>query len=172
MDLHPRVAELRARFAEVETALADPGVARDPERLREMGREHSQLAPVVAAAAKWETARRHLDEDREMLRESTDPDLRELARAEIPGLEADVERLEDELKRLLLPRDPLDEKDAVLEIRAGTGGEEAALFAGDLFRMYSRYAERRGWRVEIIDLSPSDTGGIREAVAIVHGEGA
>jgi peptide chain release factor 1 len=172
MDLLPRVEELRARFAEVETALADPGVARDPERLREMGREHSQLAPVVAAAARWEIARRHLEEDREMLRESTDPDLRELARAEIPGLEADVERLEEELKRLLLPRDPLDEKDAVLEIRAGTGGEEAALFAGDLFRMYSRYAERRGWRVEIIDLSPSDTGGLREAVAIVHGEGA
>jgi peptide chain release factor 1 len=172
MDLHPRVEDLRARFAEVETALSDPGVARDPERLRELGREHSQLAPVVAAAAKWETARRHLDEDREMLRESSDPDLRELARAEIPGLEADVERLEEELKRLLLPRDPLDEKDAVLEIRAGTGGEEAALFAGDLFRMYSRYAERRGWQVEIIDLSPSDTGGIREAVAIVHGQGA
>ncbi|HJR53750.1 MAG TPA: peptide chain release factor 1 [Gemmatimonadota bacterium] len=172
MDLNPRVEEQRARFAEVEAALADPAVARDPERLRELGREHSQLAPVVAAAGKWETARRHLDEDREMLRESADPDLRELARAEIPGLEADVERLEEELKRLLLPRDPLDGKDAVLEIRAGTGGEEAALFAGDLFRMYSRYAERRGWRVEIIDLSPSDTGGLREAIAIVHGEGA
>ena len=98
--------------------------------------------------------------------------MRAVARAEIPGLEADVERLEEELKRLLLPRDPLDEKDAVLEIRAGTGGEEAALFGGDLFRMYSRYAERRGWRVEIIDLSPSDTGGLREAIAIVHGEGA
>ena len=172
MDLQPRVEEIRARFAEVEAALADPEIARDPERMRELGREHSQLAPVTAAAAKWETARRHLDEDREMLRESVDPDLRELARAEIPGLEADVERLEEELKQLLLPRDPLDQKDAVLEIRAGTGGEEAALFAGDLFRMYSRYAERRGWRVEIIDLSPSDTGGLREAVAIVHGEGA
>ena len=172
MDLNPRVEDLRTRFAEVETALADPGVARDPERLRELGREHSQLAPVVTAAGMWETARRHRAEDRELLRAAADPELRELARAEIPGLEADVERLEEELKRLLLPRDPLDEKDAVLEIRAGTGGEEAALFGGDLFRMYSRYAERRGWRVEIIDLSPSDTGGLREAIAIVHGEGA
>ncbi|HET9334339.1 MAG TPA: peptide chain release factor 1 [Gemmatimonadota bacterium] len=168
----PRIQELRARFAEIEAALTDPAVARDPERLRDLGREHSQLAPVVAAAAAWETARRHLVETREMLRESDDPDLRELARAEVPGLELDVERLEDELKRRLVPRDPLDEKDAVLEIRAGTGGEEAALFAGDLFRMYSRYAERRGWPVEIIDLTPSDTGGVREAVALVHGAGA
>ncbi len=172
MDLIPRIQELRARFAEIEAALTDPAVARDPERLRDLGREHSQLAPVVAAAAAWETARRHLVETREMLRESDDPDLRELARAEVPGLELDVERLEDELKRRLVPRDPLDEKDAVLEIRAGTGGEEAALFAGDLFRMYSRYAERRGWPVEIIDLTPSDTGGVREAVALVHGAGA
>jgi peptide chain release factor 1 len=172
MDLIPRIEELRARFAEIETALTDPALARDPERLRDLGREHSQLAPVVAAAAAWETARRHLADAREMLRESDDPDLRELARAEVPGLEADFERLEDELKRRLVPRDPLDEKDAVLEIRAGTGGEEAALFAGDLFRMYSRYAERRGWPVEIIDLTPSDTGGVREAVALVHGAGA
>jgi peptide chain release factor 1 len=169
MDLIPRIEELRARFAKVETALANPETSRDPETLRELGREHSQLAPVLAAAGKWETARRHLDEDREMLRESDDPDLREMARAEIPGLEADVERLEEELKRLLVPHDPLDEKDAVLEIRAGTGGEEAALFAGDLFRMYSRYAERQGWRVEIIDISPSDSGGLREVVALVHG---
>jgi peptide chain release factor 1 len=172
MDLIPRIEELRARFAEIEAALTDPAVARDPERLRDLGREHSQLAPVAAAAAAWETARRHLAEAREMLRESDDPDLRELARAEVSGLEADVERLEEELKRRLVPRDPLDEKDAVLEIRAGTGGEEAALFAGDLFRMYSRYAERRGWPLEIIDLTPSDTGGVREAVALVHGAGA
>jgi len=171
MDLLPRIEDLRVRFAAVEAALADPGISRDPDRLRELGREHSQLGPVIAAARTWETARRHLDEDREMLRESEDPDLRELARAEIPGLEADVERFEEELKRLLVPRDPLDEKDAVLEIRAGTGGEEAALFAGDLFRMYSRFAERRGWRVEIIDISPSDTGGLREVVALMHGEG-
>jgi peptide chain release factor 1 len=169
MDLIPRIEELRTRFAKVERALADPETSRDAETLRELGREHSQLAPVLAAAGKWETARRHLDEDREMLRESDDPDLREMARAEIPGLEADVERLEEELKRLLVPRDPLDEKDAVLEIRAGTGGEEAALFAGELFRMYSRYAERQGWRVEIIDISPSDSGGLREVVALMHG---
>ena len=172
MDLIPRIEELRARFAKVEKDLADPETSRDPETLRELGREHSQLAPVLAAAGKWETARRHLDEDREMLRESDDPDLREMARAEIPGLEADVERLEEELKRLLVPHDPLDEKDAVLEIRAGTGGEEAALFAGDLFRMYSRYAERQGWRVEIIDISPSESGGLREVVALMHGAGA
>ena len=172
MDLEPRIEELRARFAEVEASLAKPEVSRDPERLRDLGREHSRLAPVVAAARAWETANRHLTDDREVLRQSDDPDLKEMARAEIPGLEAEVERLEEELKLLLLPRDPLDDKDAVLEIRAGTGGEEAALFAGDLLRMYSRFAERRGWDVELIDLSHSDTGGIREVIAIVHGEGA
>ena len=172
MDLQRRIDELRARFAEVESALSDPSVARDPERLRELGREHSRLAPLTQAAARWQTAVRHLAEARDVLRESDDPDLRELARAELAGLEGDVERLEEELKRRLVPRDPLDEKDAVLEIRAGTGGEEAALFAGDLFRMYTRYAERRGWSLEIIDFTPSDTGGVREVVALVHGDDA
>jgi peptide chain release factor 1 len=172
MSIEPRIAELRERFAEVETSLADPAVSRDPERLRDLGREHARLGPILAAAEAWEMAERRLAEDREVLRESDDPDLRELARAEIPDLEEEVERREEELKRLLVPRDPLDDKDAVLEIRAGTGGEEAALFAGDLLRMYSRFAERQGWSVELVDVSPSDTGGVREVIGIVHGEGA
>jgi len=169
MDLKTRIEDLRARHADVEALLGDSEVSRDPERLRDLGKEHARGAPILAAAQAWETAQRQLEEDREVMRESDDPDLKELARAEIPGLEAEVERLEDELKRMLVPRDPLDDKDAVLEIRAGTGGEEAALFASDLLRMYSRYAERRGWSVELIDVSPSDTGGVREAIAIVHG---
>ncbi|HUF88779.1 MAG TPA: peptide chain release factor 1 [Gemmatimonadota bacterium] len=167
--MESRIEDLRARMADVEALLADSEVSRDPERLRDLGKEHSRGAPILATAQAWETARRRLAEDREMMRESDDPDLKELARAEIAELEAEVERLEAELKRMLVPRDPLDDKDAVLEIRAGTGGEEAALFAGDLLRMYSRYAERRGWSVELIDLSPSDTGGVREVIAIVHG---
>ncbi len=126
----------------------------------------------MAAAGAWEETRRRLAEDRDILRESDDLDLRELARAEIAELEAELERREAELRRRLAPRDPLDDKDAVLEVRAGTGGEEAALFAGELLRMYTRYAERRGWSVELIDVSGSDTGGVREAIAMVHGEGA
>ncbi|MGH7563841.1 MAG: peptide chain release factor 1, partial [Gemmatimonadota bacterium] len=172
MDLTDRIEEIRARHAELETALADPGVARDPGRLRELAKEHARLEPIVAAAAGREEARRRLAEDREILQTSDDPDLCELARAEISELEGELDRREEELKRLLVPRDPLDDKDVVLEVRAGTGGEEAALFAGEILRMYTRYAERRGWSVELVDVSASDTGGIREAIAIVHGAGA
>ncbi|HUP00212.1 MAG TPA: peptide chain release factor 1 [Gemmatimonadota bacterium] len=172
MELGDRIEEIRARFAAVEAALAEPGVSRDPERLRDLAREHSRLAPVIDAAARWESAGRRLAGAREVLQEAEDPDLRELARAEIAELEVDVERGNDELRRLLVPRDPLDDKDAVLEIRAGTGGDEAALFAGELLRMYARYAERRGWTVELIDLANSEGGGIREAIALVHGAGA
>ncbi len=172
MDMEARIAALRARKAEVETALSDPAVVQDQDRLRELGREHAQIDGVVVAADQWEKARRHLQEDREILQSSADPDLKELARAEIHDLEIEVERLEEEVKRLLVPRDPLDDKNAVLEIRAGTGGEEAALFAGDLLRMYSRFIERRGWSLEIIDLSDAGAGGVKEAIALVHGEGA
>ncbi|MBA3584508.1 MAG: peptide chain release factor 1 [Gemmatimonadetes bacterium] len=172
MELSDRIQEARARHADVEAALASPEASRNPARLRDLAREHSRLAPIVGEADQWQDARRRLAEDREVLRDFSDPDLRELARAEIAELETEIERREVELKRLLVPRDPLDDKDAVLEVRAGTGGEEAALFAGEVFRMYSRYAERRGWAVEMIDLSPSETGGVREAVALVHGDGA
>ncbi len=172
MNLTERIEEIRARHGELETELADPAVSRDPDRLRELAKEHARLGPIVAAAASREEAGRRLAEDREILEESDDPDLRELARAEISELEGELDRREEELKRLLVPRDPLDDKDAVLEVRAGTGGEEAALFAGEILRMYTRYAERRGWSVELIDASASETGGIREAIAIVHGAGA
>ncbi|HUP20129.1 MAG TPA: peptide chain release factor 1 [Gemmatimonadota bacterium] len=172
MELTTRIEEIRRRHAEIEGEMASPGIARDPKRMRELAREHSRTGPIIEASTRWESAHRQLSEARQILRDADDPDLREMARAEIGGLEAESEAIEDELRRLLVPRDPLDDKDAVLEIRAGTGGEEAALFAGDLFRMYSRYADRRGWSVEVIDLSESDSGGVREVVAIVHGGGA
>jgi peptide chain release factor 1 len=172
MELIQRIKELRARHAEVERLLADPDVSRDRNQLRDLAREHRHLEPVLAAAQVWEGTVRRLNEDREVLRESEDPDLKELARAEIPELESEVEHLADELRQLLVPRDPLDDKDAMVEVRAGTGGEEAALFASELLRMYTRYAERRGWQIELIDVSSSDSGGVREAVALVHGEGA
>ncbi len=172
MNLLPRIEQVRARHAELEEELARPETSQQPERLRDLAREHSRLGPVLDAARRWESVRRRLAEDRLMLEDPADPDLRELARAEVPELEAEMEALEGELKRLLAPRDPLDDNDAVLEIRAGTGGDEAALFAADLFRMYARYAEGRGWRIEPIDVSHSDAGGLREVIAMVHGEGA
>ncbi|MBW3661200.1 MAG: peptide chain release factor 1 [Gemmatimonadetes bacterium] len=172
MDLTPRIDEIEERFEAIEAEMATPELARDPDRLRALAREHARLGPILAVAREWRAVRRRLEEDREILAGSDDPDLKELARAEVGSLEEEVEGLEGELKRLLVPRDPLDEKDAVLEIRAGTGGEEAALFAGDLFRMYTRYIERAGWRIEILDLGESGTGGVREVVALVHGEGA
>ena len=170
--LKERIEEVRGRHASLEAALADPGVSRDPGRLRDLAKEHARLAPVVEAAARWEAIAGRLEEDRAILAESDDPDLRELARAEIAELETEALEREEHLRRLLVPRDPIDDKDAVLEVRAGTGGEEAALFAGELLRMYARYAERRGWTVELIDVSESDTGGVREAIAMVHGPGA
>jgi len=172
MDLEPRIEELRSRHAEVEARLAEPAVSQNSELLRDLAREHARLGAILEAAEVWSSTRRRLEEDREVLEESDDPDLRELARAEIAELEETVERQEALLKNLLVPRDPIDAKDAVLEIRAGTGGDEAALFAGDLFRMYSRYCERRGWTVDLVDASPSDTGGVREVVAMVHGRDA
>ncbi len=172
MDLTQRIEELRERHAEVERLLADPSVSQDRNRLRDLAREHRYLEPVLAAAHEWENVNRRLEEDREVLRESEDSDLKELARAEIPELEFEVKDLAEKLHRLLVPRDPLDDKDAMIEVRAGTGGEEATLFASELLRMYTRYAERHGWRIELIDVSPSDSGGVREAVALVHGDGA
>jgi peptide chain release factor 1 len=172
MDLETRIAELKERRAGIEAALADPSVAQDLDRLRDLGREHAHLVPVLDVAERWERAREELDQAREILRVESDPDLRELARAEVHDLEARVPRLEEELKQRLVPRDPLDGKDAVLEVRAGTGGEEAALFAGDLVRMYGRFIERRGWSLEIVDLSPSDSGGVKEVIGLVHGRGA
>ncbi|MGH7542942.1 MAG: peptide chain release factor 1 [Gemmatimonadota bacterium] len=166
-----RIEDVRGRHAALEAALADPGVSRDPARLRELAKEHARLAPIVEAAAAWEATAGRLEEDRAILKESDDPDLRELARAEIPELETEALEREERLRRLLVPRDLLDDKDAVLEVRAGTGGEEAALFAGELLRMYARYAERRGWSIELIEVSESDTGGVREAIAMVHGPG-
>jgi len=172
VEIESKIAELRARRDVIVTALGDPLVAQDLDRLRDLGREHAQIDPILGVADRWEKVRRHLAEDREILRGPADPDLKELARAEIHGLEEETARLEEELKSLLVPRDPRDAKDAVLEIRAGTGGDEAALFAADLFRMYGRYAERAGWRIEVLDLSPSGTGGIKEVIALVHGAGA
>ena len=166
-----RTAELEGRLAEVDRLLGDPTVVADPRRMQELGRERRRLEPLLAKARQVERLRADVAQDRELLA-GADADLRELARAELAELQPALEAAEAELRELLVPPDPLDDKEAILEIRAGTGGEEAALFAADLLRMYRRFLERRGWRYEVIDFSEAAAGGVKEVVLQVHGEGA
>jgi peptide chain release factor 1 len=168
-----RIAETQRRYEDLSVQLADPGIHADPKRLRDLSREHSRLAEVVQAAARLDRAQAELAGAREMLDDAAgDPELAAMARDEAERLTADVARLEDALKLLLIPRDPLDDRDAVVEVRAGTGGDEAALFAGDLVRMYQRFADRRGWKVELVGLSEGTAGGYKEAVFVVRGDHA
>ncbi len=161
-----KLESLSRRFAEVEQLLCDPKTLSDPQALTTLNRERAQLLPVVKSFGKWTHLNKQIADDKEAL---SDPELGPLAEAELPELNAQLETLEREIQVQLLPRDPNDERNTLLEIRAGTGGEEAALFAGDLFRMYLRYAETRGWRVEIMNTSDASAGGIKEVVALVTG---
>jgi peptide chain release factor 1 len=164
-----KLENLAERHEEIGRLLAEPGVSADGQRFRELSREHAQLAPVAAALRAYEDAARELAETRAML---ADAELREMAADDIVRLDARLAALDDELQRLLLPKDPRDEANLFLEVRAGTGGDEAALFAGDLFRMYTRYAERHGWRVEMLSGHAGEHGGYKEIVARVEGRGA
>ncbi|MBI4503256.1 MAG: peptide chain release factor 1 [Gemmatimonadetes bacterium] len=169
--MEARLAAALARTAEIERALADPATVRDPKKLQALGQEHARLQKIRATADRLERAADDLEQARDVAR-SSDPEMVELARADIDRLTPEIARLESELEFLLVPPDPLDDRDAILEIRAGTGGDEAALFAGDLLRMYTRFAERRGLKVEITSLSNAALGGIREAIANVRGPNA
>ncbi len=166
--METRLRQALARAEEVAEALADPATARSPDKLKELGREHSHLTEVRETWARLEKARDESRQAQELARER-DPELVALARADMERLEPELARLESRLEELLSPRDPLDDRNAVVEIRAGTGGDEAALFAADLFRMYSRYAERSGWRVDVVGLSEGTLGGLKEAVFLVRG---
>lgn len=169
--MDPRLDAALERAAEVERELADPRTARDPARLKALGREHARLSRIREAAGKLERLNQELEQAKDLARDP-DPALAELARSDIERLEPLIERAERELRDLLLPHDPLDDRDTILEIRAGTGGDEAALFAADLLRMYLRYAERKGWKTEVISISEGNLGGVKEAVVKVSGERA
>jgi peptide chain release factor 1 len=162
-----KLRSLERRLQEVESLLCDMSVVSNPRRLKELGRERSSIQGVVDAFRQWLDVSRQMDEDRAAL---SDPELGELAREELPLLELRQSALEEEISLLLLPKDPNDDRNTLLEIRAGTGGEEAALFAAELLRMYSRYAEHRGWRVEILSSSTASAGGLKEAIALVSGD--
>jgi peptide chain release factor 1 len=167
--LRRKLEALAERRDELERLLAEPGVAADQDRFRAYSREFAQLEPVAAALADERQARDDLATAEAM---RADPELRALAEEEIEAAQARLAGLEDTLMALLVPRDARDEGDLYLEVRAGTGGDEAAIFAGDLFRMYSRFAERQGWRVEVESASPGEHGGYREIVARFEGRGA
>ena len=166
-----RLAEIEARYEELTQLLADPEVIADHRRLQDLARERSHLEHVVELYRDFRGAQEALTDARQFVRDG-DEEERELGREEERRLAPEVERLEQELKLALLPRDPADEKDVIVEIRAGTGGEEAALFAADLFRMYQRYAERVGWKAELLNTSEASAGGYREIVFALHGQGA
>ena len=165
------MADALRRATEVEQLLADPETTRDAARLAELGREHHRLAEVVAKANRLQKAEQELGDARDMAN-GDDPDFAAEAKAEVVRLEEEVEQLQKALLPLLIPRDPLDDRPAIMEIRAGTGGDEAALFAGDLVRLYTRFIERRGWRIEAISWSDGAVGGVKEAVFKVIGDGA
>jgi peptide chain release factor 1 len=169
-DILERTLEAEKRASELESQLADPALAGQPGQYEKLGRELGALRPLVELGARLRKARAEL-EDATAMSQDADPELAELARAEAQGLREEIAEIERQLGVLLVPRDPSDEKNAILEIRAGTGGEEAALFAGELFRMYSRYAERRGWKVEALSTSETGSGGLKEVIASVTGDG-
>ncbi|MFZ2950148.1 MAG: peptide chain release factor 1 [Desulfuromonadaceae bacterium] len=163
-----KIEELERRYQELEALLSDPAVISNQPEFRKLSREHSDLSELVAAYRRYRKVLSEISENREML---ADPDMKEMAEDELKGLEAEKEQLDADIRLLLLPKDPNDDKSVILEIRAGTGGDESALFAGDLFRMYSRYADANRWKVEIISASESERGGYKEIIASVEGTG-
>jgi peptide chain release factor 1 len=166
-----RLAEIEARFEEVTRLLSDPEVVADHRQLQELGRERAQLEDVVALYRRYRDAEAALADARTLARDAEE-EMRALGREEEERLTAEIAQLDQDLKVALLPRDPADDKDVIVEIRGGTGGEEAALFAADLYRMYQRYAERNRWKTEVLNTSEASAGGYKEIVFEVHGQGA
>jgi peptide chain release factor 1 len=159
------------RFCQLEVLLSDPNVLQDREAYNKYAREHAEINEIVNTFRTFKQIDQELDDSLELLKDR-DPDIKNLAKDEIERLTGEKERLELLLRQLLIPKDPLDQKNVLLEIRAGTGGDEAGLFAGDLFKMYSRYAESQNWRIEVMSHNTTGVGGLKEVVALVNGKGA
>lgn len=172
MALFDRLDNAVERMQELNRLLSEPAVIADNRRFRELGRELRTLEPIVKAYERYKKMRTDFAGAREVLENVNDPEMKELAREEHERLKGELAALEEELKVLLVPQDPNDSKNFIMEIRAGTGGEEAALFAADLYRMYSRFAERKGWKVALMDWNDTGKGGFKEVILSVEGEGA
>jgi peptide chain release factor 1 len=168
MSMFDKLKEIEARYSELTEALAKPEVISDTQEYQKVARAHSELSPVVDKYREWKEITKALEETKGMLQEA-DAELRAMAQEELTRLEPRLAQVEGELKILLVPKDPNDEKNVVLEVRAGTGGDEATLFAAEIFRMYTRYAETQGWRVEVLSSSHSGVGGLKEVIAMIEG---
>jgi peptide chain release factor 1 len=166
-----RLDQIEAKYDELTQALASPEVISDSSKFQKAAKAHSELAPVVEKYREFKDLKRGIAESKAVLAEETDADMRTYAQEELTELEARVQQVEADLKVLLLPKDPNDEKNVVLEIRAGTGGDEASLFAAEIFRMYTRFAEIQRWKVEVLSTSESGVGGLKEVIAIIEGQG-
>ena len=167
-----RLEDLLIRYEEVMGELQEPGVADDPVRFRKLMKEQSDLAPIVEAYNEYKQCRQNIEDSLAMLEEESDEEMRELAKEELSDSRKRVEELEQELKILLLPKDPNDDKNVIVEIRAGAGGDEAALFAAEIYRMYVHYADSRRWKTEMISLNENGIGGFKECVFMITGQGA
>ena len=163
-----KIEELERRYQELEALLSDPGIIANQVEFRKLSREHADLTGLVSSYRRYRKIIEEIEGNRELL---ADPDMKEMAEEELGALGTEKERLEAEIQLLLLPKDPNDNKSVILEIRAGTGGDESALFSGDLYRMYTRFADANRWKVEIISASESERGGFKEIIAAVEGEG-
>ncbi len=171
-NLEQKLEAVEKRFDEITAELGKPEVVSDPARIRSLAIVRSELEPVVEQYRQLKTTKTQLEETREMLVEADEAELKALAQEELQRLEKELERLTQEIRLQLLPKDPNDDRNVVLEIRAGTGGDEAALFAQEIFRMYKQYAEQQGWKVQVMNVNDTGIGGIKEVVALIEGKGA
>ncbi len=167
-----KLDHIENKYEELTALISDPQIIQDQERWRQLVKSHAELEDVVIKYREYKKTVKDIEELEALLKEEKDPELREMAEEELENLEARKEKLEREIKILLLPRDPNDEKNVIMEIRAGTGGEEAALFGADLLKMYLRYAERMGWKTEFLSSNITDLGGVKEVVVSIQGKGA
>ncbi|EKZ4626820.1 peptide chain release factor 1 [Listeria monocytogenes] len=170
--MYDRLQAVEDRYNELNELLSDPDVVSDPKRLRDLSKEQSGITATVETYREYKIVNEQINETKELLGEKLDDEMREMAKEEFAELQKEKADLEERLKLLLVPKDPNDDKNVILEIRGAAGGDEAALFAGDLFRMYSKYAESRGWKVEIMDANPTGIGGYKEIIAMMNGNDA
>jgi len=170
MDLKHELTKVRTHLQELESRLADPGVLGDPKKLREVNEEYTDVAETARIGLEWETAAQTLENAKAMLSESDDVEVREMAQAEINTAQAQLPKLEEAFTLALVPPDPLDKKNVIVEIRAGTGGDESALFASELLRAYTRFSERQGWKVSLISANQNDLGGFKEVIVTIAGK--
>lgn len=167
-----KLEDIRLRFEEVGQLLAQPETVKDIKKFSQLSKEYRDLEKIVIKYNALREARKHLQQAKEVLDKEKDPEMREFAKSEIDDLQGKIERLDDDLKELLIPKDPNDDKNVLLEIRAGTGGDEAAIFAGDLWRMYQRFCDRKGLKMTVVDVTEGTAGGYKEVISSVTGEGA